>query len=1044
MMVGWLLAPLVCEVLGAVPAGAIDYNRDIRPIFSENCYACHGPDQNKRKAGLRLDVKEEALKKLAGGGFAIAPGKAARSDVFKRVATKNPDDIMPPLETGKHLSKAQIDLLRRWIDQGAKWSGHWAYVKPERPPVPVVKDKKWARNEIDIFILARLEKAGLKPSAEADRVTLIRRLTLDLTGLPPTLAEVDAFVADTSSNAYEKLVDRLLAAPQFGERMAQQWLDLARYADTHGYHADTHRSMWRWREWVIQAFNDNKPFDQFTVEQLAGDLLPNTTLAQRIASGFNRNNMVTDEGGADPDEYFTKYIIDRVTTTATVWLGTTFGCAECHDHKYDPFTQKEFYQFYAFFNNVNEVGMPSRADNAVPYIKFPTPEEKAKQDEYARKIPESEKRIKDLEAALPAAQAKWEVDALSKVSQSTAGEGLLARFEFEGTTTDTAGKLGAGTFQGAPAPVWAEGKSGKGLQLDGRGGHVDLGNVGDFERTNVFAISAWIKVADKGGTVISKMEDGSSTNAYRGFDLLAFDGKIAVHLINKWPENALKVSTKETIPTNTWQHVLVTYDGSSKAAGLKIYVNAKLRAVDVEKDALSATIRTPLSLHIGQRRSDLGFNGVIDDLRVYNRVLDPLEVDFIASGPVLTVLNTPADKRSDAQKNELKQFYRDNYTAELIALQKEPARLRAESDALNLRIDSTMVMEELPSPRKTQILMRGDFRARGDVVTAAVPKSLPPLPEGQPANRLALAKWLVSPEHPTTSRVTLNRYWQMFFGTGIVKTTNDFGSQGEWPSHPELLDWLATEFMARKWDVKAMVKMMAMSATYRQSTVVSRKVLESDPYNRLYARGPRFRLDAEVIRDNALAIGGLLNRKIGGPSVFPYQPPGLWEEVAGVSYTPSKGADLYRRGIYTYWKRSRPYPSLITFDAPNREVCTAERPRTSTPLQALVALNDPAYVEAARGLAQRVLKEGGTELNQRLTYAFRLTLARAPKPKELEIMAKVYQQELKRYQQDKTAAAALLTVGESPVPAGLDPSEMAAWTAVGNMLLNLDETLTKG
>ena len=507
---------------------------------------------------------------------------------------------------------------------------------------------------------------------------------------------------------------------------------------------------------------------------------------------------------------------------------------------------------------------------------------------------------------------------------------------------------------------------------------------------------------------------------------------------------ASPISLPGSIPTNTWQHVLVTFDGSSRAAGVKIYVNARLRAVDVEKDALSATIRTPLSLHVGRRRSDLGFNGVLDDLRIYQRVPEALEIDLLAGGPVMAALNTRADKRSEAQKNELKQFYRDNYTAELAALQKDLPRLRAESEALNLRIDSTMVMEELPQPRKTQILMRGDFRARGDVVTAAVPKSLPPLPEGLPANRLALAKWLVTPGHPTTSRVTINRYWQMIFGVGLVKTTNDFGSQGEWPSHPELLDWLATEFMARKWDVKAMVKMMAMSATYRQATVVNQKVLEGDPYNRLYARGPRFRLDAEVIRDNALAIGGLLNRKIGGPSVFPYQPPGLWEEVAGVSYPPSKGADLYRRGIYTYWKRSRPYPSLITFDAPNREVCTAERPRTSTPLQALVALNDPAFVEAARGLAQRVLQEGGGGLNQRLIYAFRLTLARAPKPRELEIMTNVYQQELKRYQQDKTAAAALLTVGESPVPAGLDPSEMAAWTAVGNMLLNLDETLTKG
>jgi hypothetical protein len=765
---------------------AIDFNRQIRPILSEYCFQCHGPDDKQRKARLRLDVREEAL----GHGSVIVPGKAAQSELIERVTSEDAHSRMPPAKSGKRLTPQQIDLLRQWIDRGAKWSAHWAFVQPQRPAVPAVANATWTRNPIDGFVLARLEAAGLQPSAEADKVTLIRRLTLDLTGLPPTPAEVDAFVADSGADAYERLVERLLGSPRYGERMAVDWLDAARFADTHGYHIDSGRDMTRWREWVIDAFNHNLPFDQFTVEQLAGDLLPNAPPSQRIASGFNRNHMINFEGGAIPEEYHTAYIVDRVNTTATVWLGLTMGCAQCHDHKYDPISQKEFYQVFAFFNNVPENGLDGAKGNAAPVMRTPTPET---------------------------------------------------------------------------------------------------------------------------------------------------------------------------------QHVL---------------------------DQLDATIR---------------------------------EVEAWAkSGP-------PTGATGKALAEQL-------------------TKLRQVRAELDKQVPTTMVMQEMPKPRDTFLLVRGQYDKRGEKVTAAVPAFLRFGSQDIPGNRLGLARWLVDPANPLPARVIVNRYWQMYFGTGLVKTAEDFGAQGEWPSHPELLDWLATEFIRTGWDVKQMQRLLVTSATYRQASAVTPIHLAKDPENRLLARASRLRLPAEFIRDQALAVSGLLTGVIGGKSVSPYQPPGLWEELASrldganwtaQTYRQDHGKDLYRRTMYTFWKRTSPPPTLATFDAPDREVCTVRRARTNTPLQALVLMNDPTYVEAARKLAERVMAEAGST-EERIVLTFRLAAARTPTTQELAVLHKVYESQLARYREDVAAATRLLAVGESKRNEALNVSELAAWSAVASVILNLDEVVTRG
>ena len=1043
----------------------VNFGQDIRPILSDNCFTCHGPDKDKRKAGLRLDLKEDAFKKLDSGDFAIVPGKPEQSRLLA-VVTLPPDDDdhMPPAKTGKKLSAAQVDLLRRWITQGAKWAEHWSYVAPERPAVPgagksvksesAISGAKSAvgrtdslntgslitsSNPIDAFVLAKLKENGLKPNKEADRYTLIRRLSLDLIGLPPTVREVDDFIADKSPNAYEKVVERLLASPHFGERLALAWLDQARYADSSGYHFDGFRQMHLWRDWVIKAFNDNKPFDQFTIEQLAGDLLPDATIDQKIASGFHRNVMTNDEGGADPDEYLAKYVVDRVSTTAQVWLGSTVACAECHDHKYDPISTKEFYQLYAFFHSVPEKGLDgTRVKNPAPVLKVPSPDQGSRLIRLLDLIPKAEKSLADREGELPKEQKSWEEELQKQEIQEPKIDGLVKAVAFDEAS-------GAATNR-------VPGKIGQALSL--RGGtneFLDLGQAVSFDNTNAFSYGAWVKLHGKTGAVLSKMEDGPG---YRGFDLLINDAKAEVHLVNKFPDNAIKVVTKDALPTNAWLHLMVTYDGSNKAGGLRIFVNGKSRPLDTPTDKLSASIRTDAPLLIGTRIKAFPFNGLIDDVRFYNRRLKTEEVANLTTHANLLLAKIPADKRDDEQKSALKDYFRKNAATNFIAAEERLAKLRKDKDDLMAAIPDTMVMDELEKPRDTFIFVRGNFQSKGEKVSAGTPAVWPPLPANQPTNRLSLARWLVATNQPLTARVTVNRYWGMLFGTGLVKTANDFGSQGERPSHPELLDWLASEFMQgtdassnsqpkpHAWDVKHLLRLLVTSATYRQSAVVTKEKLERDPYNRLLTRGPRARLDAELVRDNALAISGLLNAKIGGPSVKPYQPPGIWDGTDH-KYEQSKGADLYRRGMDGFWKRAAHYPSFQPFDAPSRETCTVQRPRTSTPLQSLVVMNDPVYVEAARAFATRILQQRGLSLEEQLAFAFRVALARPPEKKELAVLEKTYREQKANFAQDKKAAEDLLAVGESPRPKDIDAVELAAMTGVANVLLNLNETITR-
>ena len=1065
-LLAWFCASVA---LAASPTGPakVDFNRDIRPLLSEHCYACHGPDEAKRKAGLRLDLEEGAFKELKSGGRALVAGDLVKSTLVARIASADPEEVMPPPKHNKPLKPEQVALLKQWVQEGAAWKKHWSFIPPERPGLPAVKDHKWPRNPIDYFTLARLEKEKLPPNPEADKATLIRRATLDLTGLPPTIAEVDAFLADKSRDAYEKLVDRLLASPHYGERMAQNWLDLARYADTSGYHFDGVRFMWLWRDWVIQAFNENKPYDEFTVEQLAGDLLPQPTQAQRIATGFVRNNMTNDEGGADPDEYLNKYVVDRVNTLGAVWLGLTVGCTECHDHKYDPLKTKEFYRLYAFFHNVPEKGLDRiRTDNQPPRLPVPTTEQALKFVEADFALKDAEKTLADRANELGETQEKWERETTTKPPPKPNDDGLLAVLAFDDSLAVAAGgAMAAGKMVEAEKPEFVEGRLGKALKLDGKA-HAEygrlvgpVGQVG-LDRTNAFSYGAWVKL-EGDGTILSKME---KSPGFRGFDLLFSSERFEVHLANAWPDNALKVRTKDKFPKNQWLQVLVAYDGSGKAAGVKLFVNGRARDVEIEKDKLTETIANNEPLRIGARNGEAQLKGLVDDVRIYQRALAVEDARALTLNGYLPLIAKSRGNRSEDERSELQRFYKENYAVDYLRSDAALAEARKRKEEFYAKIPTTMIAEEMQPPRDTFVFVRGDFRNKGEQVTPGTPAVLPPLPEG-PTNRLALARWLVAKEHPLMARVTVNRYWAMFFGTGLVKTINDFGSQGEWPSHPELLDWLAVQFRdgdaggqraegrrrraeirtphsTGAWDIKDLVRMIMTSATYRQSAAVTPEKLERDPYNRLFTRGPRVRLDAEFVRDNALAVSGLLNDQIGGPSVKPYQPPGIWDGTDS-KFEQDHGDALYRRGMYVFWRRSAHYPSFATFDAPNREVCTFLRQRTQTPLQSLVLMNDPAFVEAARGLAERVLREEPNDADKRLVRAFRHTLGRAPQADENSVLQKTYAQQLANFRQDCEAAKALLKVGESPLLEKVDVAELAAMTAVANVLLNLNETITK-
>jgi len=1031
----------------AVP---VDFVRDVQPIFAQRCYACHSA--KKHEGGLRLDAKAAAL---AGGdsGKVLEPGKSADSRLIKYVAGLDEDYLMPPAGKGERLTAAQVGLLRAWVDAGAVWpdaadaqkkSEHWAYRAPVRPQLPAVKHAAWPKNGIDRLVLARLEEQGLMPAPEADRASLIRRVTLDLTGLPPTVAEVDDFLKDPSPQAYEKVVDRLLASPRYGERWARPWLDAARYADTNGYEKDRERSLWPWRDWVIRALNDDMPFDQFTIEQLAGDLLPGATTSQKVATGFQRNTMLNDEGGINPEEFRVVAVKDRVDATATVWLGTTLDCAQCHSHKYDPFTQKEYYEFFAFFNQTADSGVGNG-----PELALPTPAEERRMNELKAQIAASELALRARESELAAHPEIWEAALLRstlpniKIPAAAYLQYSLAAQAYP-AVADSSGNNRRAVLKRAAENPW------RNIALHFQDGeHLDCGAVADFERSEAFSCGVWTRPEAVTGGILAKIDAGHGD---RGFDLALQDGRLEVRLSHAWPDNAIKISARDALAAGKWRHVLVTYDGSAKAAGLQIYVDGKPAPANVDADKLGDTIHTPVALEIGVRRPKSFYQGLLRDLRIYNRKLTAEEAGALAADhPALAIAALPRDQRTPEEQSELAEYLR-SVDAELAKNRGQLAEQRTALAAVHPV--TTMVLEELAKPRDNYLMIRGDFRQKGPALTPSVPAALPPFPAGAShVNRLTLARWLVSGQNPLVGRVTVNRFWQAYFGRGIVQTAEDFGAQGERPTNQPLLDWLACEFIARKWSMKSLNRLIVTSATYRQSSSVPAALVARDPENLLLARGPRLRLEYEMLRDTALAAGGLLSGKIGGPSVMPPQPPGIWENSFSFYDTQSRwnaatDDDRYRRGIYTYLRRTAIYPSFMMFDAPSREVCCVRRSRTNTPIQALATLNDPVFVEAAGGLARRAMTEAPGGLENQLSFAFRVCVARQPGAEELQQLKAFYEKAHARFEREPAAAAALVKHARLDVPsantATLDVKQLAAWTAVANALLNLDETMNKG
>jgi mono/diheme cytochrome c family protein len=1008
--------------------GPIDFNRDIRPILSDNCFACHGPDEKKRQANLRLDTKQGAFARLDSGQFAIVPGKPDESElIFRITATDAPAVLMPPPKSTKKLTPAQIDLITRWVAQGAPWEEHWAFVPPRKPALPKVKNPAWPKNPIDHFILARLEAAGLQPSPEADKRTLIRRVTLDLTGLPPTPAEVDAFLADDSPEAYEKLVDRLLASPRYGEHMARYWLDAARYGDTHGLHLDNYREMWPYRDWVIKAFNDNKPFDRFIVEQLAGDLLPNPTLDQLIATGFNRCHVTTNEGGSIVEEVYVRNVVDQVETTGTVFLGLTVGCARCHDHKYDPMTMKEFYQLFAFFNSLDGSPMDGNAAQHPPIVKVATPEQKAKLDELEQQIAAVRQQIAEQVAKVkyddsadaqesedpPRVEYVWIDDALPPGVKPLGDWKFVTKPDhpvYSGSTahTRTADGLSQHYFEAAP----------KGLRI-GEGDvlfayvYLDPANP-PKEIMLQWHSNAWKHRAYWGANLIDWGRDNSPERLPMG-KLPAAGQWVRLEV------PAAKVGIKPGTVLSGW--AFTQFGGT------------------VYWDKAGVVTRTP--------QSDQPF----DTLTAWVRAQRATKGAGLPK-PIQDIIRLDRAKRTPEQQKQLKDYFLANAYAKtrqlLEPLNTQLAALEKQRAALDQQIPTTLVFKELAQPKPAYILKRGEYDQKGEPVTRDTPAFLPPLPADAPRNRLGLARWLVEPGHPLTARVAVNRFWQQCFGVGLVKTAEDFGVQGEPPSHPQLLDWLAVQFVEDGWDVKRFMKRLVMSATYRQSAKVTKERLAKDPGNRLLSRGPRFRLDAEALRDQALFVSGLLVERVGGPSVKPPQPPGLWEAVGYTSsntarFVADTGRDkVHRRSLYTFWKRTAPPPQMAILDAPSRESCLVRRERTNTPLHALLLLNDPQYVECARALAERALKEGGDRPETRLAHMFRLATARLPDTQELNELQAVLNELLAKYTRDPDAARKLIAIGESKPDPKLNPSELAAWTMVANLILNLDEVLSKG
>ncbi len=1014
------------------PAPQVNYARDVRPILSDNCFACHGPDNHKRKAGLRFDTKDGAFTKLESGSTAIVPGKLEESELIDRINNEDPDLRMPPAKSGKKLTAAQVAVLRRWVEQGAKTSSHWAFEPAVKPPAPSVKNEGWPRNTIDRFILARLEAEGLSPAREAAKTTLIRRVTLDLTGLPPTLEQVDAFLADRSPEAYEKVVDGLLESPRYGEHMARFWLDAARYGDTHGLHLDNYREIWPYREWVINAFNTNKKFDSFILEQLAGDLLPNPTPDQLIATGFNRCHVSTNEGGSIEEEVYVRNVVDQVDTNGTVFLGLTTGCARCHDHKYDPIRTKDYYQLFAFFNNIDGPPMDGNGAKWAPIVRVPTRKQADETRALAAEIAQLEQAKREIITRMVADPGQ--------IKDDGDGKAVGARTEF----------------------VWIDDALPAGATHQGEGEFVEK------PKNPVFSGRAALRITARG---VNQRFFDSSPRKLRvgaGDTLFAYvyvaSNRPAKELMLQWHTNG------------NWTHR--AYWGGNQVDFGKDGTPERTRLGDLPAPGKWVRLEVPvekLKLAPGTEIDGWAFtqfDGTVfwdkagietttpQDGQLYNSL--SAWINSVRSGasggvpePIKKIAAIEKPKRSESQLKELIAYFIEHAyakTAKLLEpIDAKVALVQRRRKELEEQLPTTLVFREKGGePKPAFLLKRGEYDQRGEKVERGVPAFLPPLPPGAPVNRLGLAQWLIAPNHPLTARVAVNRLWLQVFGTGFVKTAEDFGAQGEPPSHPELLDWLAVTFREEGWNVKRLMKQLVMSAAYRQSARVTPESLAKDPANRLLARGPRFRLDAEMLRDQALFVSGLLVERLGGASVKPPQPSGLWEAVA---YTDSNTAHfkadsgpdkVHRRSLYTFWKRTAAPPQMTTFDAPSRESCQVRRERTNTPLQALLLLNEPQFVEAARKLAERTLREGGSTSEDRLTFIHRVVLARPPEAKDLAELTAALNDLTTHFTHDPGAARQLLATGETRPDPRTDPSILAAWTMVANVILNLDEAITKG
>lgn len=1028
-------------------APTVDFNRDVLPILAEHCFACHGPDAQTRQADLRLDVASGPFHKLPSGKTPLVPGQLQASELFARVTTTDIDRRMPPPEAGTALSKTQQQVLQRWIEQGARWQTHWAYVPPQKTGLPAAQDTTQA---IDHFVQARLRANDLQSAPPAKRSALLRRVCLNLTGLPPSLRQQARFLTDDSPDAYERLVDRLLTAPAFGEHQATGWLDLARYADTHGYHMDSHREMWRWRDWVIQALNHDMPFDQFTTEQIAGDLLPNATLEQRLATAFHRNTMINFENGAIPEEYLNEYVVDRVNTTATVWLGQTFRCARCHDHKYDPFTQRDFYGMYAFFHHVPEQGLDGNDGNAPPELATPTDLQATHMASLQAQLRELEKQLTRRAATAATHQQDWEKTLLAKGSSTTQVPGGMAlHIDFAKPANEpiidnvSGSKINlVGTRIQFPA------KLGDCLLFDGST-HLEVPHMPALAPADAWSFSAWVFPTTRDRVTIAGRFE--SNDARRGYEIGLHDGRLTLRLAHRLPTDALSIRSVDQLKLSEWHHILVTSDGSGKANGIQCFIQGQPAAIETVQDQLTGTYKTAAPFRIGGRKDDHPFRGMLDEIRIYPRRITATEASLLAgANPIHALVAIPRAQRSAEQSRVLKQYYLEHvdepyrrWLTQLRSVQRAERQLRE-------AIPTTMVMSDA-APRKTYILDRGNYRFPGDEVNAALPSALSRSTRKQNNTRLDLARWLVARDNPLTARVTVNRFWQHHFGNGLVRTSEDFGTRGQRPSHPQLLDWLAVEFIESHWDIKQMHRRIVTSSTFRQRAGADTTVRTRDPDNRWLARGPRIPLAAETVRDNALAIAGLLDRRIGGPSVFTYQPAGLWRELSynpndytAQQYQTSQGADLYRRGMYTFWKRAALTPSLKVFGAPNRETCVSRRSTSVTPMQSLALMNDPTFVEASRAFAQRIMLSNTTSDTARLTYAFRLAVCRPPTDREVTTLLQLLETQKKTYQRDLESANALLSHGDSAREPSLDAATHAAWTTIANVLLTLDEVLSNG